>query len=138
MPNDIRSAPRLAKPGNRANPPPEEVLAPARHRMASSLPPSERRKHQRLRRRIRAASRLKEAITETRPLVLDSLLKIAANFYVVTEWTPMATDKARKEVNKRRRHFNVSKTGFISQMGNDATNTNQRDVLVDESRSEEH
>jgi type IV secretion/conjugal transfer VirB4 family ATPase len=77
---------------------------------------------------------MKEAITETRPLVLDSLLKIVANFYVVTEWTPMATDKARKEVNKRRRHFNVSKTGFISQMGNDATNTNQRDVLVDESK----
>jgi type IV secretion system protein VirB4 len=77
---------------------------------------------------------MKEAITETRPLVLDSLLKIAANFYVVTEWTPITTDKARKEVNKRRRHFNVSKTGFISQMGNDATKTNPRDVLVDESK----
>ena len=60
---------------------------------------------------------MKEAITETRPLVLDSLLKIPANFYVVTEWTPLATDKARKEVNKRRRHFNMSKTGFVSQMG---------------------
>jgi type IV secretion system protein VirB4 len=59
---------------------------------------------------------MKEAITETRPLVLDSLLKIAANFYVVTEWTPMRAEQARKEVNKRRRHFNVSKTGFISQM----------------------
>ncbi len=43
---------------------------------------------------------MKEAITETRPLVLDALLKIPANFYVVTEWTPLATDKARKEVNK--------------------------------------
>src|SRR6202041_738506 len=70
----------------------------------------------------------------TRPLVLDSLLKIAGNFYVVTEWTPLATDKARKEVNKRRRHFNMSKTGFVSQMGNDATKTNPRDVLVDESK----
>jgi type IV secretion/conjugal transfer VirB4 family ATPase len=77
---------------------------------------------------------MKEAITETRPLVLDSLLKIPANFYVVTEWTPLATDKARKEVNKRRRHFNMSKTGFVSQMGNDATKTNPRDVLVDESK----
>jgi type IV secretory pathway VirB4 component len=77
---------------------------------------------------------MKEAITETRPLVLDSLLRIAANFYVVTEWTPVTTDKARKEVNKRRRHFNVSKTGFISQMGNDPTKTNPRDVLVDESK----
>ena len=64
---------------------------------------------------------MKEAITETRPLVLDALLKIPANFYVVTEWTPLPADKARKEVNKRRRHFNMSKTGFVSQMGNDAT-----------------
>src|SRR5579863_2488100 len=77
---------------------------------------------------------MKEAITETRPLVLDTLLKIPANFYVVTEWTPLPADKARKEVNKRRRHFNMSKTGFVSQLGNDATNTNQRDVLVDESK----
>ncbi len=77
---------------------------------------------------------MKEAITETRPLVLDALLKIPANFYVVTEWTPLATDKARKEVNKRRRHFNMSKTGFVSQMGNDASKTNPRDVLVDESK----
>jgi type IV secretion system protein VirB4 len=77
---------------------------------------------------------MKEAITETRPLVLDSLLKIPANFYVVTEWTPLATEKARKEVNKRRRHFNMSKTGFVSQMGNDASKTNPRDVLVDESK----
>jgi type IV secretion/conjugal transfer VirB4 family ATPase len=77
---------------------------------------------------------MKEAITETRPLVMDALLKIPANFYVVTEWTPLPADKARKEVNKRRRHFNMSKTGFVSQMGNDATTTNPRDVLVDESK----
>jgi type IV secretion/conjugal transfer VirB4 family ATPase len=77
---------------------------------------------------------MKEAITETRPLVLDALLKIPANFYVVTEWTPLPADKARKEVNKRRRHFNMSKTGFVSQMGNDAAMTNPRDVLVDESK----
>src|SRR6202795_735128 len=77
---------------------------------------------------------MKEAVTETRPLVLDALLKIPGNFYVVTEWTPLPADKARKEVNKRRRHFNMSKTGFVSQMGNDATKTNPRDVLVDESK----
>src|SRR3984893_8005648 len=77
---------------------------------------------------------MKEAITETKPLVLDALLKIPANFYVVTEWTSLPADKARKEVNKRRRHFNMSKTGFVSQMGNDTTRTNPRDVLVDESK----
>jgi type IV secretion/conjugal transfer VirB4 family ATPase len=77
---------------------------------------------------------MKEAITETRPLVLDALLKIPASFMVCTEWTPLPTDRARKEVNKRRRHFNMSKTGFVSQMGNDAGKTNPRDVLVDESK----
>jgi type IV secretion/conjugal transfer VirB4 family ATPase len=77
---------------------------------------------------------MKEAIAETRPLVLDALLKIPANFIVCTEWIPLPADKARKEVNKRRRHFNMSKTGFISQIGNDPTKTNPRDVLVDESK----
>jgi|GEM_PF-6771971 hypothetical protein len=76
---------------------------------------------------------MKEEITETRPLVLDVLLKIPANFFVVTEWTPLPADKARKKVHKRRRHFNMSKTGFVSQMGNDVTKTNPR-VLVDESK----
>jgi hypothetical protein len=77
---------------------------------------------------------MKEAVTETRPLILDALLKIRANFYVVTEWTPLPAGKARKEVNKRRRHFNMSKTGFVSQISNDAAQTNPRDVLVDESK----
>src|SRR5215469_14330803 len=77
---------------------------------------------------------MKESIMETRPLVLDGLLKIAGSFYVVTEWVPLPPDKARKEVNKRRRHFNISKTGFISQLGNDPLRTNPRDVLVDESK----
>ena len=31
---------------------------------------------------------MKEVMGETRPLVLDQLLKIPGNFYVVTEWTP--------------------------------------------------
>jgi type IV secretion/conjugal transfer VirB4 family ATPase len=77
---------------------------------------------------------MKEAIAETRPLVLDRLFKIEGNFYVVTEWTPLAMAKARKEVDKRRRHFNMSKSGFVSQIGSDPAKTNQRDVLIDESK----
>jgi type IV secretion/conjugal transfer VirB4 family ATPase len=77
---------------------------------------------------------MKEAITETRPLVLDQLLKIEANFYVVTEWTPLTNGKARKEVKKRRRHFNMAKTDFISHVAVDKSQTDQRDVLVDESK----
>ena len=77
---------------------------------------------------------MKEVIGETRPLVLDQLLKIPGNFYVVTEWTPLSMNKARKEITKRRRHFNVTKTSFVSQVGNDSTKINPRDVLVDESK----
>src|SRR6202000_1582376 len=77
---------------------------------------------------------MKEVIGETRPLVLDQLLKIPGNFYVVTEWTPLSTNKARKEIMKRRRHFNVTKTSLVSQVGNDRTKTDPRDVLVDESK----
>jgi type IV secretion/conjugal transfer VirB4 family ATPase len=80
---------------------------------------------------------MKEAITETRPLVLNQLLKIPANFYVATEWTPLAISHARKEITKRRRHFNVTKTGFISQIGNDTAKVNPRDVLVDESKQDD-
>lgn len=77
---------------------------------------------------------MKEAIGETRPLVLDELLKVPANFYSVTEWTPLSVERARKEVNKRRRHFNISKTGFVSQLGTGTEQANPRDVLVDESK----
>jgi type IV secretion system protein VirB4 len=76
---------------------------------------------------------MREAITETRPLVLDRLLKIEANFYAVTEWTPLTTDAARKEVVKRRRHANVSKSGFVSSI-KDESKVDQRDVLIDEGK----
>ena len=77
---------------------------------------------------------MKEVIGETRPLVLDQLLKIQGNFHVATEWTPISTNKARREITKRRRHFNLTKTSFVSQMGNDTSKLNPRDVLVDESK----
>jgi hypothetical protein len=60
---------------------------------------------------------MKEVIGETRPLVLDQLFKIPGNFYVVTEWTPLAMNNARKEITKRRRHFNITKTGFMVALG---------------------
>lgn len=75
---------------------------------------------------------MKEAISETRPLVLDHLLKLQTSFYVVTEWTPLSTAKARKEVNGKRRHFNMSKTGLIQSAS--AEKSPERDRLVDESK----
>ena len=80
---------------------------------------------------------MKEVIGETRPLVLDQLLKVPGNFYVVTEWMPLSMNMARKEITKRRRHFNVTKTSFVSQVGNESTKINPRDVLVDESKQDD-
>jgi type IV secretion system protein VirB4 len=77
---------------------------------------------------------IKEAISETKPLVLKQLLEIQANFCVVSEWVPIDNATARKEITKRRRHFNVSKSSFISSVRADATTVNPRDVLIDESK----
>jgi len=77
---------------------------------------------------------IKEAISETKPLVLKQLLEIQANFCVVSEWVPIDNATARKEITKRRRHFNVSKSSFISSVRADAATVNPRDVLIDESK----
>ena len=74
---------------------------------------------------------MKEAISETRPMVLDQLLKIPASFHLVIEWTPMTTSKARKEVKTRRQHFNAAKKGMVATMREDTTR--ERDELTDES-----
>ena len=78
---------------------------------------------------------MKEAIKETRPLVLDQILKIGGNFYVVTEWAPISAQQARKEVTKYKRHFNLTKTRFISQINDDGAS--RRDELVDESKEDD-
>jgi type IV secretion system protein VirB4 len=77
---------------------------------------------------------MREAIAETRPLVLKSLLDIPANFIAVSEWVLLENAQARKEVMKRKRHFNISKTSFVSSMQSDPATTNPRDVLIDESK----
>ncbi|HET9281378.1 MAG TPA: hypothetical protein VFR24_05395 [Candidatus Angelobacter sp.] len=76
---------------------------------------------------------MKEAVAETRPLILKQLLEIPANFYAVTEWAPIEQAKARKEVIRRKRHFNNSKSSLFSAL-QDARTYNPRDVLVDESK----
>jgi type IV secretion system protein VirB4 len=77
---------------------------------------------------------IKEAISETKPLVLRHLLEIQANFCVVSEWVPIDNAVARKEITRRKRHFNVSKSSFISSVHSDAATLNPRDVLIDESK----
>jgi type IV secretion system protein VirB4 len=77
---------------------------------------------------------LKELPGETRPLILNGLLDIPANFHVVTEWHPVDNAKARKEIASRRRHHHNSKTSFISNL-QDRGNTANQDNLVDDSKA---
>jgi len=77
---------------------------------------------------------LKELPGETRPLILNGLLDIPANFHVVTEWHPVDNSKARKEINNRRRHHHNSKTSFVSNL-QDRQNTGPQDELVDDSKA---
>jgi type IV secretion system protein VirB4 len=77
---------------------------------------------------------LKELPFETRPLLLQALFDIPANFHVVTEWHPADNAKARKEIASRRRHYHNSKTSFVSNL-QDRGNTANQDNLVDDSKA---
>lgn len=77
---------------------------------------------------------LKELPFETRPLLLKGLLDVPANFHVVTEWHPVTSEKARKEIASRRRHYHNSKTSFLSNL-QDRQNTGNQDNLVDDSKA---
>jgi len=77
---------------------------------------------------------MKEVIAETKPLVFKQLLEIEANFCMVTEWLPIDTAIARKEITKRKRHFNISKTSFITSMQRDPATYDPRNTIIDESK----
>jgi type IV secretion/conjugal transfer VirB4 family ATPase len=77
---------------------------------------------------------LKELPGETRPLLLNGLLDVPANFHVVTEWHPVDNAKARKEIASRRRHHHNSKTSFVSNL-QDRQNAGNQDNLVDDSKA---
>jgi type IV secretion system protein VirB4 len=76
---------------------------------------------------------LKELPGETRPLLLQGLLDVPANFHVVTEWHPVDNAKSRKEIASRRRHHHNSKTSFVSNL-QDRQKAGPKDELVDDSK----
>jgi type IV secretion system protein VirB4 len=76
---------------------------------------------------------LKELPYETRPLLLQGLFDVQANFHVVTEWHPVNNTRARKEIASRRRHYHNSKTSFVSNL-QDRQNAGPGDELVDDSK----
>jgi len=77
---------------------------------------------------------LKELPSETRPLLLQGLFDVPANFHVVTEWHPIDNAKARKDIASRRRHHHNSKTSFVSNL-QDTKNSGPQDNLVDDSKA---
>jgi type IV secretion system protein VirB4 len=76
---------------------------------------------------------LKELPCETRPLLLQGLFDIPANFHVVTEWHSVDNARARKEITSRRRHYHNSKTSFVSNL-QDRQTMGPKDELVDDSK----
>jgi len=75
---------------------------------------------------------LKEPSAQSFPLILQRLLGVEANYYVVTEWTKEDSGKMRRLIQAKRRHFHNTKHSFFSQVNlNDAP---QRDVLTDDSK----
>ncbi len=76
---------------------------------------------------------LKELPSETRPLLLNGILDIPANFHVISEWHPVDGARSRKEIGRRRRHYHNSKTSFLSNF-QDRQSTGPRDELVDDSK----
>jgi type IV secretion/conjugal transfer VirB4 family ATPase len=77
---------------------------------------------------------LKELPSQTRPLLLQGLFDVPANFHVATEWHPVTNEKARKEIASRRRHHHNSKTSFVSNL-QDRDNAANQDKLVDDSKA---
>jgi type IV secretion system protein VirB4 len=71
---------------------------------------------------------MKESPSETKPRVLDSILKMDANYIICMEWNVLSTAAAKKMVNSRRRHHNVAKGGFAFS----TEKKSERDDLVDE------
>jgi type IV secretion/conjugal transfer VirB4 family ATPase len=77
---------------------------------------------------------LKEPSARTYPLIFERLLEVEANFFIVTEWKKEPSDKARRLIHSRRRHFHTTKRSFISYLNTSDTPANSADVLVDDSK----
>jgi type IV secretion system protein VirB4 len=73
---------------------------------------------------------LKELPSTTRPLLLQGLFDVQANFHIVTEWHPVDHARARKEIASRRRHYHNSKTSFLSNL-QERQSTGPRDGATD-------
>ncbi len=77
---------------------------------------------------------MKEAVSETRPLVLAKLLSIPSSFHAVIEWTAIPKTRARREIKSKKRHLNANKASVSS---GDKAKTPERDQLIDEEQQDD-
>jgi type IV secretion system protein VirB4 len=76
---------------------------------------------------------LKDATSQSWPLILKPLYEVPANYHVVMEWSPIDNEKAKPAIQTHRRHFHNTKISFMSTMS--AGNVAGTDVLVDDSKA---
>jgi type IV secretion system protein TrbE len=75
---------------------------------------------------------LKEPSAQSFPLLLQRLLEVEANYYVLTEWKKEPSGKMRRLIQAKRRHFHNTKRSFRSQLSLHDMPT--QDVLLDDSK----
>lgn len=76
---------------------------------------------------------MKESVTQTRTLIWRKMLETQATFYACSEWIPVTNERARGQINARRKHANVAKTNLVAAAIAGRKPQAERDVLVDES-----
>lgn len=77
---------------------------------------------------------LKEPSARTYPLIFGRLVEVEANFFIVTEWKKEPSDKTRRAIHSRRRHYHTTKRSFVSYLNTSDAPANSADVLVDDSK----
>jgi type IV secretion system protein TrbE len=75
---------------------------------------------------------LKEPPAQSFPLLLEGLLQVGANYFVVTEWKKEDSGKTRGVIETKRRHFHNTKRTFLSQVS--LNDSSPQDILLDDSK----
>ncbi len=75
---------------------------------------------------------LREEPSESRPLVLQQLLRIPATFHIVTEWRPVEASDAVKYIEGMRTHFHKTKSSLSVSSGGDRLKDETKVEFVDD------
>ncbi len=82
--------------------------------------------------RIKVLS-LVELPAQTFPHMFRGLLSAPCNMILCSEWARKANHLTRKEIDKKRRHYHIAKSSFLTYLGN--PNPRQDEVLLDDSKT---